>query len=474
MKRFSKSVAFLVVFISVMVAFCTVSFAEDFTNWTTKTNMLTAVCEFSTSNVGGKIYAFGGVSASKPGIATVQMYDPVSDTWTYKRDMPTARAASVSADVNGIIYVIGGSTIINNSGYAYATNEAYDPSTDSWTTKTKMPVAIHGASAVVVNGKIYVIGGATISNGAYYRSNKVYMYDPLTDSWTQKTNMPTARDLLSTVVVDGKIYAIGGHTDSSILSTVEMYNPETDTWVSKTSIKIPRFGLQSIEMDGIIYVLGGCTNSTFNAINSIEMYDIETNTWRTSGSLSYARGLLGASVIDKSVFIFGGLNTSSAYYNTTEQNIFKVTVLTLTATAANRQVTLNWNPVEGASGYNIYRSTTSGTGYTKIGSNTTSSAITYEDKPLTNGTTYYYVVTAIVNGVESGYSNEASATPMAPVVTGNFGILEITMVTGEIKEYDLTASEIQSFLTWYDVCSNGVDEAYYMMIKKNNIKPFLC
>lgn len=146
----------------------------------------------------------------------------------------------------------------------------------------------------------------------------------------------------------------------------------------------------------------------------------------------------------------------------------------LIATAGNAKVDLSWNPVEGASGYNIYRSTSSGTGYTKIGSNTTSSAITYEDKPLTNGTTYYYVVTAIVNGVESENSNEASATPTAPVVTGNPGILEITMVTGEIKEYDLTASEIQSFLTWYDGCSNGVDEAYYMMIKKNNIKPFIC
>ncbi len=172
------------------------------------------------------------------------------------------------------------------------------------------------------------------------------------------------------------------------------------------------------------------------------------------------------------MFIFGGLNTSSAYYNTTEHIIIKVTALTLTATAGNAKVNLAWNPVEGASGYNIYRSTTSGTGYTKIG-NTTSSAITYEDKPLANGTTYYYVVTAIVNGVESGYSNEASATPMAPVIAGNPGILEITMVTGEIKEYDLTASEMQSFLTWYDSKSNGAEKSYYMITKKDKIKPFL-
>ncbi len=153
--------------------------------------------------------------------------------------------------------------ISSMSGKAIGMVEEYDTTTDTWSNKASMPVATNTTVFATVNGKIYVIGGATISNGAYYRSNKVYMYDPLTDSWTQKTYMPTARDLLSTVVVDGKIYAIGGHTDSSILSTVEMYNPETDIWVSKTSIKTPRFGLQSIEMDGIIYVVGGCTNSTF-------------------------------------------------------------------------------------------------------------------------------------------------------------------------------------------------------------------
>ncbi|WP_313562740.1 hypothetical protein [Ruminiclostridium cellobioparum] len=82
-------------------------------------------------------------------------------------------------------------------------------------------------------------------------------------------------------------------------------------------------------------------------------------------------------------------------------------------------------------------------------------------------------MTSIVNGVKSDPSNEASATPTAPVVAGNGAILEITMVTGEIKEYDLIASELQSFLTWYDGRSNGADKAYYMIPKKNNIKPFL-
>jgi len=73
-------------------------------------------------------------------------------------------------------------------------------------------------------------------------------------------------------------------------------------------------------------------------------------------------------------------------------------------------VTLTWNAsTSTVVGYNVYRTTTSGTGYTKINS-TLVSVITYTDSSVQNSTTYYYVTTAVdANGVESTYSNEASA-----------------------------------------------------------------
>ena len=57
------------------------------------------------------------------------------------------------------------------------------------------------------------------------------MYDPETDTWTKKTKMLTARASLATAVVNGKIYAIGGHTGISwgnhgtVYPTVEEYTP---------------------------------------------------------------------------------------------------------------------------------------------------------------------------------------------------------------------------------------------------------
>jgi fibronectin type 3 domain-containing protein len=84
------------------------------------------------------------------------------------------------------------------------------------------------------------------------------------------------------------------------------------------------------------------------------------------------------------------------------------------AAPGNGQVTGSWNASSGATGYNLYRSTTAGgEGTTPIVSNIASTSFT--NTGLTNGTTYFYKVAA-VNGVGvSAQSSEVSATPSVPV-----------------------------------------------------------
>ncbi|MGO8970974.1 MAG: fibronectin type III domain-containing protein [Myxococcaceae bacterium] len=83
------------------------------------------------------------------------------------------------------------------------------------------------------------------------------------------------------------------------------------------------------------------------------------------------------------------------------------------ATGGDAQVTISWSPVTGATSYNIYWSTTSGvtlTTGTKI-PNVTSPHV---QPALTNGTTYYYVVTAVNANGESMASSQVNAVPAAP------------------------------------------------------------
>jgi hypothetical protein len=91
----------------------------------------------------------------------------------------------------------------------------------------------------------------------------------------------------------------------------------------------------------------------------------------------------------------------------------------LTASAGDAMVSLDWNDNSESdlSGYNVYRSTMSGRGYTLKGSVLAGNSA-YADTSVTNGTSYYYVVTAFnAGGSESPYSNEASARPGGSAAT---------------------------------------------------------
>lgn len=81
------------------------------------------------------------------------------------------------------------------------------------------------------------------------------------------------------------------------------------------------------------------------------------------------------------------------------------------AAAGDQKVDLTWNASAGATSYNVKRSTTSGSGYVFVANVT---ATSFSNTGLANGTTYYFVVTALNSVGESGNSGEASATPAAP------------------------------------------------------------
>ncbi len=79
------------------------------------------------------------------------------------------------------------------------------------------------------------------------------------------------------------------------------------------------------------------------------------------------------------------------------------------AVAVSHSVALSWNAVSSVSGYNVYRSMQSGSGYAKL-NGSLNAAQAYSDTAVSGGGTYYYVVTAVDStGVESAYSSEVTA-----------------------------------------------------------------
>lgn len=122
----------------------------------------------------------------------------------------------------------------------------------------------------------------------------------------------------------------------------------------------------------------------------------------------------------------------------------------LVATAASSKVTLSWDLLSGSPSYIVKRSTISGGPYVVIASDVLTNG--YVDNDVENGMTYYYVVTAVVDGVESSISNEAYATPVADQVGQS--ILKVILTDSSEREYRISNEELSRFVTWMDRPAN--------------------
>jgi hypothetical protein len=97
--------------------------------------------------------------------------------------------------------------------------------------------------------------------------------------------------------------------------------------------------------------------------------------------------------------------------------LFLGTPQSLTAEAIfSDQINISWSYVDqGQTGFEIQRSLTSGSGFVTIAT-VQDDIRSYEDTGLAPETTYYYRVRAVSDGLQSGYSNEASATTLFGIV----------------------------------------------------------
>lgn len=277
--------------------------------WIPKANMPSSRWDLSSCVVDGKIYAIGGAYRYAPR-SYVEVYDPVTDTWMRKSDMPTARLGLSTSVVNGKIYAIGGGLIEStwSNGESFKTVEEYDPATDTWATKSEMLRARGWHSAVVLDGKIYIIGGADSPSGPSggVQIRTVDVYDPSTDSWSQKGNIPRSRICDgSASMVDGKIYAFGGWGGEY---RAHEYDPVTDTWSDKKNMPQYRTNLSTSVVDGMIYAIGGGYDSVDGpvALETVDVYDPSMDTWETGPSMLNGRSGLGTAVIDGKIYAFGG------------------------------------------------------------------------------------------------------------------------------------------------------------------------
>ena len=270
--------------------------------------MLTVRTGFGLAAVGGKLYTVGGAlpsSSPHSSTAIVEAYDPGTNAWTTRAPMPTARSTNVAA-LNGLLYAVGGTPAGQVDPLPTGTVEAYDPATNTWTTKQAIPAPPFGDAVAVVNGILYAIGGVAPSSSGAVVSGTVQAYDPVSNTWTTKAPMPTPRLGFGVGVVNGILYTVGGDA----AGTVEAYDPATNAWTTKQPMLTARSGLDVGVVNGMLYAVGGATGNNSDGIpiivNTLEAYDPATNTWTTRTPMITGREGPGVAVLDGLMYAIGG------------------------------------------------------------------------------------------------------------------------------------------------------------------------
>ena len=269
--------------------------------WTTLTPMSTPRASLDATVVNGRIYAIGGTSNIN------EEYDPTTNTWATKAVLPTGRSTLVTVAIQNKIYAIGGYDD-EHPGTPTGKNEMYDPTTDTWASKAEMPTARGQICANTVNGQIYVIGGFVMTRPLYVeKSNKTEAYNPTTDTWATKAEMPYAAADLSSVVVGDKIYVLS--------SPIQIYDTITDSWSLgsfPSTVQTDADAVTVLDERGheLIYIFGGNGSGTYTDL--VQIYDPENDVWGVGSHMPTPRHGLAVAVVDNQIYALGGVTEGGA------------------------------------------------------------------------------------------------------------------------------------------------------------------
>jgi len=264
---------------TILLGIAGVAHAVTYIVWSTRAPMPTYRDAFGMALApSGKVYVVGGVYQ---GVSpAVEEYDPLTNSWAARAPLPTPRyRLQAVAASNGRVYAVGG--LDNNpvSNQHVATVEEFDPPTNTWTTKAPMSTPRVDFGLVAIGGKIYAVGG---SNGVGVLAS-VEEYDVAANTWTARAPLPIGRNDLGVAVVNGRIYAVGGHQTFAAgpLRDVDEYDPATNAWTAKAPLPAARDRHAAAAANGRVYAIGGSDP------RAVTEYDPVANAWTATTPLPY-------------------------------------------------------------------------------------------------------------------------------------------------------------------------------------------
>jgi N-acetylneuraminic acid mutarotase len=266
--------------------------------WHDVSSMRHARSAHAVASTGAAIYAIGGTGESGAPVLAVERFDGSgwSDITTLPGDGLNAPAAVA---IGPRIYVIGGFRGVTNVPTADVL--VYDTATRAWSNAAPLPAPRGGHAAVVMDGRIHVIGGGNSQSTLADH----YEYDPATNTWATRAPLSRAKGSPAAVVYRGKLYSIGGRSGAKDFGDVEIYDASTDQW--SKGADIPARGTAgAAAYCGTIYVFGGESQAQSSTLSEVLKLDTTENVWRDAVPMRVARNYVRAVPFRGSIYLIGG------------------------------------------------------------------------------------------------------------------------------------------------------------------------
>src|SRR5579864_7507975 len=387
----------------------------------------------------GKVFYSGSGTSSA-------LFDPATTSWTLNvanTNYSGTRTYGTSVllpltpanNYDPKVMIMGGNSPATN------TTEIIDmgASSPKWVYGPNMSEARIEMNAVILpNGKVLAVGGSVNDEDTSSLSLNADLYDPIANTFSSAGANATERLYHSVAMLlpDATVWLAGGNpVRGTYNNTVEIYKPgylfnssggaatrpsitsapPSIAWGNQFVVQTP----DAATISSVVLVRDGSVTHAFGMDQRLVGMSFTVG----SGSLTVTAPPNG-NIAPPGYYMLFLLNSSgvpsvASFVHVGAQGTTGAPAAptNLMANAGNGQVGLSWSASSGATSYNVKRSTTSGGPYTTIASPTTTS---YTDTGVTNGTTYFYVVSAVNTAGESANSSQVSAMPqVVPAVPTN-------------------------------------------------------
>ena len=277
--------------------------------WSAAPPMRHARAAHAVVSTGTALYALAGTGAGAAPVLAVEKFD--GKAWTEETTLPSDGLNAPAAVVIGErIYLIGGFSTVTNVPTSGV--HVYDVARRTWSEAAPLPAPRGGHAAVVLDGRIHVLGGGNSRSTIADHS----VYDPAANAWTERAPLPRAKGSPAVVAHGGRLYAIGGRSGPGDFGEVDVYDPAADAWTAGPPIE-PRGTAGAVVHCGAIHLFGGESQARQATLASVLRLDPATGAWREAPPMPTARSFARAVPLGGAVYVVGGSPTYGSSHSST-------------------------------------------------------------------------------------------------------------------------------------------------------------